>query len=274
MNYLEFLETELRKAAITALSLSGKVKPTTKPGDNNQVLTEADLAIGEQLVSAVRAQYPTHNVVDEEAGAIKNGSEYTWVIDPVEATSNFAAGLADYGIMVGLLHGRTPIAGGIIVPAHGRLYLAEKGKGATCNGKSIHAGEETDLTKVLVSFGIDSHGDNPDLTIRECRLLADVVLGCRNIRNSGCEAVDPMMVAEGRLGGRVNLASKIWDNVGPQIIAEEAGVVWTGIDGAPLDYADPTQKLDQNYAYIAAPQALHSALLRITKPYAPEILAQ
>ena len=77
MNYTSFLETQLQSAARTALQYFGKVTPTVKPGDNNQVLTEADLAIGKQLVAAVQALYPDHNVIDEEAGAIDKGSRYT-----------------------------------------------------------------------------------------------------------------------------------------------------------------------------------------------------
>ena len=269
MNYLAFLEKELRASADMALQYFGKVSAHTKLGDNNQVLTEADLAIGKYLVAAVRATYPSHNVIDEEAGVIDNGSRYTWVIDPIEATSNFAAGIPEYGVMVGLLDGATPLAGGIIVPAHDRLYLAEKGKGATCNGEPIHVTEETDLSKVLVSFGIDSHRENPAQTIAECRILADIVLAVRNMRNSGCEAVDPMYVAEGKLGGRVNMASKIWDNVAPQIIAEEAGAMWTDAYGEPLDYSQPVTRAEQNFTFCVASPALHRQLVTITCKHRP-----
>lgn len=267
MDYLSFLERELREAAKIALSYYGHVSSATKPGDNNQVLTEADLAIGKYLVSAVRKNYQDYNVIDEEAGVIDNGSRYTWVIDPIEATSNFAANIPEYGIMVGLLEGATPIAGGVIVPAHDRLYLAQKDKGATCNGQSIRVMEENDLSKVLVSYGIDSHRENPDQTVKECRMLADIVLAARNMRNSGCEAVDPMYVAEGKLGGRVNMASKIWDNVGPQIIAEEAGALWTDAFGSPIDYSEPTKRVDQNFTFCVASPPLHTKLVAITQKY-------
>ena len=272
MDYLAFLEKELRASADIALQHFDKVSAQTKPGDNNQVLTEADLAIGKHLVAAVRAAFPGHNVIDEEAGVIDNGSRYTWVIDPVEATSNFAAGIPEYGIMVGLLDDATPIAGGIIVPAHSRLYLAAKGKGATCNGKPIHVTEETDLSKVLISFGIDSHRENPAKTVAECRMLADIVLASRNMRNSGCEAVDPMYVAEGKLGGRVNMASKIWDNVAPQIIAGEAGAVWTDAYGEPIDYSQPVTRAEQNFTFCVASPALHMQLVEITRSHSSQMV--
>ncbi len=265
MTYLPFIEDQLTKAAEIATGYFGKVSGTVKPGDTNQVLTDADIAIGKHIVAAVQAAYPDHNVIDEEAGTIDKGSRYTWVIDPIEGTSNFAAGLPQYGIMVGLLDGATPIAGGIIAPAYHKLYLAEKGKGATCNGQPIHATAETKLINMLVSYGIDGHQEDPGRTIRECRLLADIVLAIRNLRNSGCEALDPMYVAEGRYGGRINLTSKIWDNVASQIICEEAGALFTAADGTPMDYSDPLAKAGQNFTCCVASPVLHRELQNIIK---------
>ena len=260
MGYTDFLEQELVKAGELAQSYFGKVSGTTKPGDSNQVLTEADIAVGKQLVAAVQEHYPTHNIIDEEAGVIDNGSRYTWVIDPIEATSNFAAGLPQYGIMVGLLEADKPVAGGVIAPAYNKLYLAEKGKGATCNGKSIHVSKETSLSNTLVSFSADAHRDDPERTRRERGLLAEIALAVRKTRDNNCEAVDAMYVAEGRYGGRMNFNSKIWDNVAPQIIAEEAGALWTAIDGSPIDYTNPLTKTDQNYTFCVAGLALHKQL--------------
>lgn len=122
---------------------------------------------------------------------------------------------------------------------------------------------------MLVSFGIDSHREKPEQTIRECRMLADIVLAARNMRNSGCEAVDPMYVSEGKLGGRVNMASKIWDNVGPQIIAEEAGAVWTDAYGVPMDYSEPTKRAGQDFTFCVASPQLHEQLTAITQRYKP-----
>lgn len=263
MTYSEFLEKILAEAGATARSYFGTVSGSVKPGDPNQVLTEADLAIGRQLVGAIEAAFPDHNIIDEEAGVVDKGSRYTWVIDPIEGTSNFAAGTPDYGIMVGLLEDGTPIAGGIIVPAHQKLYIAEKGEGATCNGDPIHVTAQDTLLNTLVSFGIDSFPDNPDKTVQVTRVLADIIQAIRNLRNSGCEAVDTMYVAEGRYGARLNTTSKIWDNIAPQIICEEAGAVYTDLAGKPLDYTNPLGKVGQNFTTCIAGPALHRQLISI-----------
>lgn len=265
MSYSDFITSSLNQAADEARQYFGHVSGYTKPGDPTQVLTEADLAIGKLLVEAVRKSYQDHNIIDEESGVTDNGSRYTWVIDPIEATSNFAAGLPDYGIMIGLLDGANPIAGGIIAPTYDRLYLAEKGRGATCNDQPIHASNESDLSKMLVSISLNVPKDDGAQLQAAARLLANVVAAARNFRNTDCEAIDPMYVAEGRYGGRVNLTSRIWDNVAPQIICQEAGAFWTDISGSPIDYTNPLSLVDKNFAFCAAPPALHEQLIAILK---------
>lgn len=267
MTYSEFLNKILEVAAQIAVEKFGNVTPQTKPGDNNQVLTEADLAIGEYVIKEIEQEYPDYNIIDEEAGAIRKQSNFTWVVDPIEGTSNFASGSSDYGIMVGLLDNATPIAGGIIVPSQGTIYVAEKGQGATKNGKPIHITNETKLLSKLVSYGIDGYQDEPERTRQESRLVAEIVLSIRNLRNAGCEAIDSMRVAEGVYGGRINMTSKIWDNVAPQIIVEEAGGLWTDIDGNTIDYTEPLSRIDQNFTNCIGSPELHKQLLEVIKKW-------
>lgn len=260
MNYQDFIRQQLLDAAKIAISYFGNVSESVKTGDNNQVLTEADLAIGQFIVNAIKESFPDHNIIDEEAGGVDNNSQFTWVVDPIEGTSNFAAASPLYGIMIGLLNGATPIAGGVIAPALNKLYLAEKGKGATCNGEAIEVTTEQKLSNVLVSYGIDGHIEDPQRTIDECRILADIVDNVRNIRNAGCEAFDSMYVAKGSYGARLNTTSKIWDNVAPHIICEEAGAIWTEISGKPMDYSSPMGRIDENFTNCVASPELHKQL--------------
>lgn len=165
--------------------------------------------------------------------------------------------------MIGLLENNTPIVGGIIAPAYNKLYLAEKGKGATCNGESIHVTNEEQVKNVLISFSADGHPENPERTRRDYAYLAEIALVARNTRNNNCEAVDTMYVAEGKYGGRINLASKIWDNVAPQIIIEEAGGLYTDFFGNAIDYTDPLTKAEENFTCCAASPVLHRQLQEI-----------
>ena len=257
-----FIADILKHTSEIALSRFGKVTGTTKEGDNNQVLTQTDLEIGQFIIAKIKEVYPDHNIIDEEAGVINNNSEYTWVIDPIDGTSNFASGVPLYGIMIGLLEEATPIAGGFALPTFDEIYAAEKGKGAQCNGNKIRVTSEIKLLSSLVAYQIDGHQENPQITKDECALLAQIVLNVRNVRNGG-SCFDAAMVATGKYGAYLNRTSKIWDNVPEHILITEAGGVYTDFFGKPMDYSHPLTKVEDNFTFCAGSPVLHRQLQEI-----------
>jgi myo-inositol-1(or 4)-monophosphatase len=259
LGYCDFIREVLTSASAIAVERFGKVSGTTKAGDPNQVITATDLQIGRLLVGEVRRRYPEHNIIDEETGVVENNSAYTWVIDPIDGTSNFAAGVPLFGIMLGLLHEDTSLAGGIALPAFGIICTGEKGKGAWCGAERIAVSTLTDLKNSLIAYGIDSQPSDPDATKEECAWLAELVLRIRNLRSSN-SAFDAVMVAQGKYGAFLNKTSKIWDNVAPQVIIEEAGGLYTTFHGKPIEYTDPTKRVSANFTYCAAAPALHRQL--------------
>lgn len=262
MHYTSFITKVLEEASQIAQKGFGKVAATVKEGDNNQVLTETDLEIGRFLVSQVQKSYPDHNIIDEEAGVIDKKSEITWVIDPVDGTSNFAQGLPLYGIMIGLLHNAVPIAGGIALPRFNEICVAEKGKGAFCNGNPISVTKETRLLSALVAYQMDGHQEKPEMTRAECQLLAEIVLGIRNMRTSN-SVFDAVMVAKGKYGACLNRTTKIWDQVAQQILIEEAGGTYTDFFGNPIDYSDPLTKAQDNFTVCCGAPELYRQLQNI-----------
>ncbi len=257
-----FITSVLNAAAAIASTNFGSLSGTVKPEDNNQVLTTTDIEIGELIVSRVKAQFPTWNIIDEEAGVMDRDSAYTWVIDPIDGTSNFANGVPTYGIMIGLLKDDVPVAGGIALPFFNELYVAEKHKGASCNGEIIVVAKESSLLNSLVAYGIDGHQENPSLTVEEAGTVAQIILGIRNLRSSN-SAYDAALVAKGSYGALLNRTSKVWDNVAQQIIIEEAGGVYTDFFGNPTDYSNATHRAEENFTLCAAAPALHTQLQAI-----------
>lgn len=260
---IQFIQQVLLEVSEVANRNFGKVAHiSTKAGDNNQVLTETDIEIGGHIVQRIQKAYPDQNIIDEEAGVIDSGSEYTWVVDPIDGTSNYAAGTSNYAIIIGLLYKDHPIAGGIALPFFNEIILAEKGMGAYCNGKQLQVSAETKLLASLVAYCIDGHQENPKITYQECQTLANIILGIRNLRAAG-SAVDGILVAKGKYGAYLNRTSKIWDNVGQHIIIEEAGGKYTDFLGNPQDYSDALTNSDKNFTWcIGAPQ-LHEQLQEI-----------
>lgn len=262
MVYEVFLRTVLNEAAQIARDKFGNVASSTKPEDNNQVLTEADIAIGNHIVAAIQKEYPTHNIIDEEAGVIDKHSTTTWVVDPIDGTSNFAAGTPLFGCMVGVLVNDLPVAGGVALPGFNEIYIAEKGLGATCNGVPVSVYGGGNLKDSLIAYGIDGHQENEARTRREAALLADIILAIRNLRTSN-SVFDLMMVAQGRYGAFLNQTSKIWDNVAPEVILTEAGCKVTDFNGLPIDYSNAVERSGDNFTVCAAPPALHGELQQI-----------
>lgn len=261
-NQYKFVSEILEKAAKIAKVNFGQVVSTIKSNDNNQVLTKTDLEIGKLIVSALTQKYPDYNIIDEEAGIINHQSKYTWVVDPIDGTSNFASGVPTYGILIGLLENDLPVFGAISLPEFGEFYTAEKGQGAFCNGQAIAVSKEQELTNALVAYGIDGHRENPQLTEDECHLLGKIILNIRNLRSSN-SAFDYVMVATSKYGAYLNRTSKIWDNVAPQVIIEEAGGIYTDFFGQKIDYSNPLEKTEKNFTMCTASPKLHQELQKI-----------
>jgi myo-inositol-1(or 4)-monophosphatase len=264
MNHGPFIQQCLVEASKIAVKNFGLVKGKTKPGDPNQVLTESDLAIGALIIEKIKKDYPTYNIIDEEAGVIDNKGQFTWVIDPIDGTSNYAVGVPSYGIMIGLLDGNVPVAGGFALPFTNEITIAERNQGTFCNGKSIVVTKETELKNCLIAYHIDAHPEEPARTEKEVALLGHIILNIRNLRTSGCEPLDGFYVAIGRYGALLNKSMRIWDMVAPHIIIQEAGGTVTDFWGEQINYADAITKAPtEHYTMCAAPAVLHKQLQEI-----------
>lgn len=262
MSYKNFIADILKEASAIAKDNFGKVAGIVKKEDNNQVLTETDLEIGQVIIDKIQKEFPQHNIIDEEAGVVENKSNFTWVIDPIDGTSNFANGIPLYGIMFGLLKDNEPIAGGLALPSFSEIYVAEKDSGAFCNGKRINVSKDMHLKNSLVAYGIDGHQENPEFTKDECGLLAKIILNIRNLRTSN-SVFDIAMLAKGNYGAFLNRTSKIWDNVAQQIIIEESGGVYTDFFGKKIDYSDAISRPQENFTFLASSPELHKQLLHL-----------
>lgn len=250
-DYQTFIHESLAEASKMALSFFGKVTSTVKEDDPNQVLTEADLEIGEYLVNQVKEKYPEFNIIDEEAGVVDNQSDFTWVIDPIDGTSNFSAGLPHYGLMMGLLHKGEPIAGGIALPAFNEVYVGEKGEGVLLNSETFTIEYSKALKDSLLSYGLDGKIDKREQVHEEMRLVEELVQSCRNIRSSN-SAYDFAIVIAGKYAAYLNKSSKIWDNVAPQAIIEELGGKHVDFSGKRITYENPLTRAKENFEYCSA----------------------
>lgn len=258
MQYQNFIQEILAQSSKIANKNFGKLEHTLK--SDNSVLTETDLEIGRFILEEIKKAFPSYNIIDEESGIINNKSEFTFVVDPIDGTSNFAEGIPLYGTMIGLLKNDTPIIGGIALPFFKETVIAEKDKGAFCNGIKLHVTKEKDLKHTLIAYGFKESKEQK--LPKERIIISKLIENVRSIRSSN-SVYDTVLVAKGRYAATLCHTSRIWDNVAQQIVIEEAGGLYTDFFGNPINYSYPLMKTRINYTYCASTQLFHKELQKI-----------
>jgi myo-inositol-1(or 4)-monophosphatase len=217
----------------------------------SSVVTEVDLLCDKKIATLIAEKFPDHNILTEENGFVNKHSKYTWVIDPIDGTSNFAAGISWFGVLVAVLDNKTPLMAGAYLPIDNKLYFAETGKGAFLNGEKLEISKSL-LKDSLVSFATD-YTDNTEYLNKGIAIYKALINKSRNIRCTN-SLLDFMLVAEGRLGAAVNMFTKIWDIASPWLIIKEAGGLLKSLNGSEIDFDLGENALKKNYGVMAGSQ--------------------
>lgn len=249
-------------AGNTLLEYFGRVDRVSVKESHSSVVTAADLAAEAFIVQTLMRALPEANVIAEESGFIDKGSDFTWVVDPLDGTSNFAAGLPWFGVLVALLEGNRPVLGAAFLPVTETLYFTEAGKGVRRNGKRVHVTRETDPRNVLCAYGMDASSDDTRMR-REAAAMARLVNGVRNVRSTNC-LLDFCYTVDGRLGAAVNQNTMIWDIAPIILMLEEAGGLLSGVDVRPLELAVDADYA-RSYAVVGASRALHPQIIDLVR---------
>lgn len=262
-NTKKILVQALKEAGEILLSRYGKQVRTKVKESISSVVTEADLAAEKVILEILKKAPGKYNIICEETGYIDHGSDYTWVVDPLDGTSNFAAGLPWFGVIIALLHHQTPVLGGMYLPLNDDLYLAEQGKGAQKNGQQIRVSSSAELEEQLVAYSFD-FSDTPGKTEAEMDILAKLSKRVRNIRSTN-SLVDFCYVADGRLAAALNQSTKIWDIAAPWLLIREAGGKVSDINGNRIIFHAREDAVNLNYTIAASGNNLHEELMNTIK---------
>lgn len=256
----EILEQALKKAGEILLSYYGKQVNTKVKESISSVLTEADLAADKEILEILKEAPAPYNIISEESGYLDQGSEYTWIVDPLDGTSNFAAALPWFGVIIALLHKGIPVLGGMYLPIDDDLYIAEQGMGAWKNGEVLKASTSLNMEENLLAYSFD-YSDTPGKTELEMDVLAKLSKRVRNIRSTN-SLVDYCYVADGRLGAALNQCTKIWDIAAPWLLIREAGGIVSDIDGREIIFQISASAVDQNYTIAASGKGIHKEIIK------------
>jgi myo-inositol-1(or 4)-monophosphatase len=259
---MKALLTEALKLAADSLrqNFSRSLTVSVKESQSS-IVTNADLESEKIIIRTIQKTYPGHNIISEEFGFIDNGSEFTWVIDPLDGTSNFASKIPWFGVLIALLKNGNPCLAGACLPVQQDLYFSEKGAGSYRNGERIRVTSAPDLREALVAFDTDYTTDESYLD-RGLAIARRLISGSRNLRSTN-SLVDFLYVAEGKLGACVNLFTKIWDIAAPRLIIEEAGGFMTDIHGEEFRFITNAADYAKNYPVLAGSCALKEKLISI-----------
>ncbi|MBO5990244.1 MAG: inositol monophosphatase [Lentisphaeria bacterium] len=253
---LEFIRNTIRKAGDKSLEYFGNLSAADVSGKSapNDLVSIADKAVEELIISEIIMRFPEHGIYGEESGRSDSDSPYCWVIDPIDGTQNFVNAHHYYCISIALFFEGSPVYGCIYAPVLGKMYYAAKGKGAFCNGKPIRARNCDALNTATCATGFATFRINrpePTLT-RFCQIATKL----RDVKRCGSAALDLAFVASGIYDGFWEEGLGLYDVGAGMLIAAEAGAV-------VCDY-DKGQNIPEN-GIIAAAQGIVDDMINCLK---------
>ena len=217
----------------------------------------ADKRAEEMLHDDLIKSRPGYGFIGEEGGArIGEDKTHTWIVDPLDGTTNFLHGIPQFAISIGLQREGTMIAGVIYNPANDELYTAERGKGAFLNDQRLRVAGRRKLGDCVIGCGLPHIGRGDfELSRLEMTEIQNKVAG---LRRFGAASLDLAFVAAGRLDGFWERSLQPWDMAAGQIIVRESGGIVSGIEGDD----DPLKTGN----LICGNEFIHAELVKILKP--------
>ena len=251
---LEIVEVVARQAGAVLMEGYGNVRHIHRKGVIDLV-TEFDKRSEEVILSSIQQHFPDHAILAEESGHNHTVSEYQWVIDPLDGTTNFAHGIPVFSVSIGLLKNNSPVLGVVYDPFRNEMFSAELGHGATLNNHPLQVSSHADLEHAVISTGFPY-----DLRTNPRNNLAQFVqfqMRTQAVRHLGSAALDCTWTAMGRLDGYWEFGVKAWDVGAGALIVREAGGRVTSVDGGE-DFLSDQSILVSN-------SLLHEQMLRVLR---------
>jgi myo-inositol-1(or 4)-monophosphatase len=191
---------------------------------HNDFVTEVDKAAEQAIIEILHRAYPEHAILAEESGAKAGAageSEYTWIIDPLDGTTNFIHGFPQYAVSIGLRHKGVLAHGVVYDPAKNELFTATRGRGAFLNERRMRVSKRVQLGDALIGTGFpfrDFEGLDEYLA-----MFRELTARTAGIRRAGAAALDIAYVAAGRLDGFWEMGLSPWDMAAGALLVQEAG---------------------------------------------------
>src|SRR5213592_1936450 len=252
-------------AIINRAARDVELLPVTRKRHNDFV-TEVDKAAERAVIEILHRAYPDHAILAEESGASAGNageSEYTWIIYPLDGTTNFIHGFPQYAVSVALRHKGLLAQAVIYDPTNNELFTATRGRGAYLNERRIRVSKRAQLNEALIGTGFPFR----DLQSLDeyLAMFREFTLRTSGLRRAGAAALDIAYVAAGRLDGFWEMGLSPWDMAAGTLLIREAGGLVGTLDGG--DYR-------QGGNIVAGSPRVFAALLASIAPFVPEDLKE
>ena len=227
----QLLETAIKaakEAGKIQLERRGHIGKIDYKGDINLV-TEVDLLCEKKIIEVIKNNYPDHSILTEETGEALTGSEYKWIIDPIDGTTNYVHDFPFFCSSVAVEIKGDLLVGAVYQPVLNELFTVQKGKGAFLNGNRIYVSKNNSLRSSLLAtgFAYDVHKSETD----NINHFTNFLKQAQAIRRPGSAALDLCYVAAGRFDGFWELKLYPWDVAAGILLVQEAGGKVTGMAG-------------------------------------------
>ncbi|KAJ8279531.1 hypothetical protein COCON_G00065970 [Conger conger] len=203
------------------------------------LVTNTDQKVEQLIIAAVKEKFPTHSFIGEESVA---GGEPciltdnpTWIIDPVDGTTNFVHGFPFVAVSIGFAVNKELEIGVVYSCVEDKMYTGRKGKGAYCNGEKLEVSDRKDMKKSMIISELGSNRD-PEIVSKIFSTMQKILcIPVHGLRGSGTAATNMCLVASGAVEAFFEIGIHCWDIAAGAVIVTEAGGVLMDVNGGPFD---------------------------------------
>ena len=224
--------------------------------NDSDIVTEADKASEQVIINNINRTYPQHAILSEEMGGNAIESDYRWIIDPLDGTTNFSNGLPMFSVSIAVEYRGEVIVGVVYAPYLDEMFHAVKGGGAWLNGKPIAPSGKESLSHSVVTTGFPV--DKDITTDNNLDNVSRVLPRVRGMRRLGSAAIDLCYVAAGFLDGYWEMNLHTWDVAAGQLVVQEAGACYSHF------------RTDRNISVVAATPLIFETLYSLLASEAPK----
>lgn len=194
----------------------------------HEIATQADLGAEKIILNTIKKEFPGHQILSEEAGKNNKKSDFLWVVDPLDGTTNYSMQNPIFNVSIGLFYKKEIVLGVVYAPLLRELYVAEKNKGTVLNGKKIHVSKTNNFHKSLLTF---CHGHREKDIRRAIKAYNFFKLKGFDTRQLGSAALEMAFVAAGRIESIMIPGAHPWDVAAGTLLVREAGGKVTDFQG-------------------------------------------